>query len=628
MGCDVSNQTLNPNNSQSIPNIKRSSFRNLTSFPSSLKDYSYKSINQFTFTITNYYKNQQPPSDNSFPFIDPLFPPSTSSITGQLDLYTYTDPYPSRRFKSSQLFNIDISNIKWQRPKDIFNNQPFSLFDGKIKASDSIQGRIGDCYFLSAISALAEHPQMVYQIFKTLTIVDNGCYEIALRLNGEWKIVIVDDYFPCSSKTNLPIFCKPNANEIWAMLLEKAWAKVNGGYINIDAGFTIEVLSTLTPFPTEMVYHNELSKEDLWKMIYESNNNEHILTCITKCDEDIEKHGLVPGHSCTLVSAVEKNVKGNVMKLLKIRNPWGYEESSRKDRNYSGIESNGEIMNQLSNSDCKYKGKEDGMFWMEFDEYVKFFEETEICKTKQSLCVKNVKINKQRVKYANVFHLVIKQYTNVDIMLIRKSYRFNRKILPNEEVISNLILLKISKGNNNNNQLSLIKSNSSSRKNCMISQTLDKGEYIIYCHVDYEKGTYDKIRKYYIDIACDQYFDLYDKGVDKKFKVLKKIIQSSIEIKSECLNKSCRHIVEDISSCFEDTTYGYLYLKNISEKPHRIHIMPHLTNLYFIDTQYQNANDNANIEFVLHKNDAFILITNTINFYKNTEISLDYEKLI
>ena len=62
---------------------------------------------------------------------------------------------------------------------------------------------------------------------------------------------------------------------------------------------------------------------------------------------------------------------------------------------------------------------------------------------------------------------------------------------------------------------------------------------------------------------------MYDKGIDKKFKLLKKIIQSSIEVKSECLDKSYRHIVEDIS--FDDTTYGYLYLKNISDKLHRLH---------------------------------------------------------
>ena len=34
----------------------------------------------------------------------------------------------------------------------------------------------------------------------------------------------MDDYFPCSKKTRVPIFAKPNGPELWVMLLEKAWA--------------------------------------------------------------------------------------------------------------------------------------------------------------------------------------------------------------------------------------------------------------------------------------------------------------------------------------------------------------------------------------------------------------------
>jgi calpain-15 len=48
--------------------------------------------------------------------------------------------------------------------------------------------------------------------------------------------VIVDDYFPVNQRGE-PIFAKPSGNrEIWVMILEKCWAKLNGSYADIEGG--------------------------------------------------------------------------------------------------------------------------------------------------------------------------------------------------------------------------------------------------------------------------------------------------------------------------------------------------------------------------------------------------------
>lgn len=47
--------------------------------------------------------------------------------------------------------------------------------------------------------------------------------------------ILVDDYVPVN-KSNKPLFCQPNKNEIWVLLLEKAWAKAHGSYANINSG--------------------------------------------------------------------------------------------------------------------------------------------------------------------------------------------------------------------------------------------------------------------------------------------------------------------------------------------------------------------------------------------------------
>jgi calpain-15 len=59
-------------------------------------------------------------------------------------------------------------------------------------------------------------------------------YCVRLCIDGCWKAITVDDLFPV--RNNKPVFSQSSSNEIWVMLLEKAWAKVYGGYSNIQAG--------------------------------------------------------------------------------------------------------------------------------------------------------------------------------------------------------------------------------------------------------------------------------------------------------------------------------------------------------------------------------------------------------
>ena len=53
--------------------------------------------------------------------------------------------------------------VEWKRLSKIIQNP--ALFDGKIEPQDAIQGMLGDCYFLSAISALAEKESRIKAIF-------------------------------------------------------------------------------------------------------------------------------------------------------------------------------------------------------------------------------------------------------------------------------------------------------------------------------------------------------------------------------------------------------------------------------------------------------------------------------
>jgi hypothetical protein len=80
----------------------------------------------------------------------------------------------------------------------------------------------------------------------------------------------VDDFFPCD--LGEPAFSHANGNELWVMLIEKAWAKVHGSYERIEAGLAENVFRDLTGAPTSVSYcdHDE---DELWAAMKEAEMN-------------------------------------------------------------------------------------------------------------------------------------------------------------------------------------------------------------------------------------------------------------------------------------------------------------------------------------------------------------------
>ena len=67
--------------------------------------------------------------------------------------------------------------------------------------------------------------------------------------HGEWQEVVVDDYFPCFPNGG-PLFSRAHGNELWVLLLEKAYAKVHGNYKTMVGGSPHEAMMDLTGCPT------------------------------------------------------------------------------------------------------------------------------------------------------------------------------------------------------------------------------------------------------------------------------------------------------------------------------------------------------------------------------------------
>mmetsp|Transcript_3680 Transcript_3680/g.3609 ORF Transcript_3680/g.3609 Transcript_3680/m.3609 type:complete len:142 (-) Transcript_3680:1542-1967(-) len=123
------------------------------------------------------------------------------------------------------------------------------VFDKSIEPADILQGVLGDCWFLCAVACLAEMPSLIERLFLINEYNEEGVYRVKICKNGEWREIVIDDHFPCYPNGQ-PFFSKGHGNELWVLILEKAYAKIHGTYKNIVGGIPHEAMMDLTGCPT------------------------------------------------------------------------------------------------------------------------------------------------------------------------------------------------------------------------------------------------------------------------------------------------------------------------------------------------------------------------------------------
>ena len=206
-------------------------------------------------------------------FIDQEFPRGTDAIVG---------------FVQGETTSKHLDFV-WRRPEqfyvEYFKNQTlyykkettdkYKVYD-RVRPEDVIQGKLGDCYFLAACGAIALNPARLERLFISGKDYNpRGLYAVAVCINGIWEEVLLDDYFPCNKKTLTPAYTKSRSRYLWPMLLEKAWAKVHLGYLNIASGQVRDALRDLTGAPIKSL---SLKEQDLNGKGIEHLNKENLKT--------------------------------------------------------------------------------------------------------------------------------------------------------------------------------------------------------------------------------------------------------------------------------------------------------------------------------------------------------------
>ncbi|KAI8612471.1 hypothetical protein BC830DRAFT_559387 [Chytriomyces sp. MP71] len=192
------------------------------------------------------------------------------------------------------------------------------------------QGSVGDCWMISALAVLAEHPHLLERVLppnqeENLT---RGFLHTRLYIDGKWRPYTIDNYFalqdPVSLKKtqavnafNAPIFtikgthgpalhfAKSLHRMLWVPAIEKAYAKAHGSYKNISGGHISEALFDLTGYPTESIHFGSdgFDSELIWTRLLSFHSQRFLMgaSCPTSGE------GLVGCHAYSILRVVEEN---------------------------------------------------------------------------------------------------------------------------------------------------------------------------------------------------------------------------------------------------------------------------------------------------------------------------------
>lgn len=187
---------------------------------------------------------------------------------------------------------------------------------------------------MSTLRSIAlQQPFEIKKLFLTTEINTSGCYAMQLLVNGTYQTIVVDDFIPYDSNAKIPAFARKKTKNIWPILLEKAWAKINGSYEDIASGSASEALKFLLPYPQDRLESkSEEVKIDKWDTIHDSLNGQFMVICASgdsdtqESEGAIEKLGIVLNHCYCITGQFTVDYKGRSEKLLKISNPWNKQE--------------------------------------------------------------------------------------------------------------------------------------------------------------------------------------------------------------------------------------------------------------------------------------------------------------
>ena len=157
------------------------------------------------------------------PWVDPSFPHSPASL--------FIDP--------GQPHQPSWLEAEWVRVGSVVPSS--ALFAPPMTADDIRQGRLGNCWFLSALAVLTLRQSLVFACFVSPTEQPSGVYAVRFFRDGQQRVVVVDDFIPAMEVDSgaqppaqqatqwQPLFAqqREGGHSIWSLIIEKGTASIS-----------------------------------------------------------------------------------------------------------------------------------------------------------------------------------------------------------------------------------------------------------------------------------------------------------------------------------------------------------------------------------------------------------------
>ena len=440
-----------------------------------------------------------------------------------------------------KLIQIKKENIEWKSAKEIFGDD-VRIFGETTSMNDIILGPADNSFLVSVISSLSNYPSIIIQLFRTLKLPkDDEPIEVCIKIEGIWTIIRLDDKFLVNKENNMPIFSYSPTKNIWGLILEKAYAKICGGYENILIGNPKDVFESLTPFRIIEINLKKFEKELFWKYIKSSLENNCIIICITKNNiKGLDSIGFINNQSFSLLDIQsENNNKIDLIRKIKLRNSLGNKEAFQ----------NG-ITEEIKNLGI-VTFEEDGIFLMQYYNFLDLFSTSIICVPSSTLLNYLIEIPNEKSNDFGTIRLLIEEEAIINISLIIK-YREEKM---KGDIFKNIILIQLFRNKQKANYI-----NSSSNET--LSSLLSPGEYIIIFNVDYKTANIKKSHSYYVNLSSTKNIKYIMDKPDNNLKLLKYIMIQKLQTYEKYKELLKESFIVFTGNKFESTSFAFYFLKN------------------------------------------------------------------
>lgn len=122
--------------------------------------------------------------------------------------------------------------------------------------------------------------------------------------NGAPDYIIVDDHLP-QVNGGFVFTRSPHDTELWALFIEKAYAKKYGSYQAIEGGFVDITLSELTNGIPETIEFSDTCPTALWETMIQMKKEKAFLAAGSPShpqgDSAVSPEGIVQGHAYSIL---------------------------------------------------------------------------------------------------------------------------------------------------------------------------------------------------------------------------------------------------------------------------------------------------------------------------------------